>query len=97
MKSSPFLNGRTANPSETSKRPVDLSTNGSSSTTQTSSLAPLMRPPRFHFLLRPEDERKTARRHRHFRRRAHPRAIPQSSEQWSDPSPSQLAWWNRNG
>src|SRR5260370_27355981 len=35
MKSSPLLNRRTANPPETSKRPVDLSTRGSSSTRQT--------------------------------------------------------------
>src|SRR5882724_10085005 len=35
MKSLPLSNRRTANPSETSKRPVDLSTKGSSSTRQT--------------------------------------------------------------
>src|SRR6266487_1498220 len=35
MKSLPLLNGRTANPSETSKRPVALSIMGSSSTRQT--------------------------------------------------------------
>src|SRR5438132_13320500 len=35
MKSSPLSNWRTANPSEASKRPVDLSTSGSSSTRQT--------------------------------------------------------------
>src|SRR4029077_14566165 len=35
MKSSPLLNGRTANPPEASKRPVDLSAMGSSSTRQT--------------------------------------------------------------
>src|SRR5207247_5325178 len=37
MKSSPLLNGRTANPSENSKRPIALSIMGSSSTTQTTS------------------------------------------------------------
>src|SRR5947208_16460681 len=35
MKSLPLLNGRTANPSEASKRPVALSIMGSSSTRQT--------------------------------------------------------------
>src|SRR5205814_9041964 len=35
MKSSPLLNWRTTNPSDASKRPVDLSTSGSSSTRQT--------------------------------------------------------------
>src|SRR6266545_1922516 len=35
MKSAPLLNGRTANPSEASKRPVALSIMGSSSTKQT--------------------------------------------------------------
>src|SRR6266704_432025 len=35
MKSAPLLNGRTVNPSEASNRPVDLSTEGSSSTRQT--------------------------------------------------------------
>src|SRR6478735_6788316 len=35
MKSSPLLNGHTSNPSEASKRPVDLRTMGSSSTRQT--------------------------------------------------------------
>src|SRR6266498_3792320 len=37
MKSSPLLNGRTANPSEASKRPIALNIMGSSSTTQTTS------------------------------------------------------------
>src|SRR2546428_11925710 len=37
MKSSPLLNGRMANPSEDSKRPIALSIMGSSSTTQTTS------------------------------------------------------------
>src|ERR1700730_15238364 len=37
MKSLPLSNSRTTNPSEASKRPVDLSTRGSSSTRQTTS------------------------------------------------------------